>query len=342
MIIGPGTQNNPAFQPVIAAEGNKVAVAWMTCNAVVARVSNDKGQTWGPIRTLVEHAACDGDFIAAPNSIAIRGNRIAVEYTSFGIFGDGEENLIRTTNDFASFSDDEISSVRPSSGLRWLPERQRPREACRGFPGQRQGASSAARTEVNRSLGVGAVGAFGAEQFRLGRGAFACCSWAGLIGRLLLGRLGFASRMSTRIGTSLRNRTATAAISAPPMPIQNVEATASEKASWIPATICGMKWLDERLELFRDLGQDPGCPGRPCRSGRGVPPPCCAAWNWSMTCCGHSLRSQLNRDLLDQLAGEDGAGNGQADRPADLLEERQAASTRCRPPAATRRSGRSG
>ena len=34
----------------------------------------------GPIRTLVEHAACDGDFIAAPNSIAIEGDQIAVEY----------------------------------------------------------------------------------------------------------------------------------------------------------------------------------------------------------------------------------------------------------------------
>ena len=110
MIIGPGTPSNPAFQPVIAAAGNKVAVAWMTCDAVVARVSNDKGVTWGPIRTLIEHAACDGDFIAAPNSIAIRGSRIALEYTAAGIFGDGEENLIRTTNNFASFSDDQISS----------------------------------------------------------------------------------------------------------------------------------------------------------------------------------------------------------------------------------------
>jgi hypothetical protein len=110
MIIAPGTENNPAFQLSIAAAGDKVAVAWMNCDAVFARVSNDMGETWGPIRMLVEHAACDGDFIAAPNSIAIRGDRIAVEYTSFGIFGDGEENLIRTTNDFASFSDDQISA----------------------------------------------------------------------------------------------------------------------------------------------------------------------------------------------------------------------------------------
>jgi hypothetical protein len=108
-IIGPGTSEEPAFEPVIAAYGDKVAVAWMTCSAVVARVSNDNGATWGPIRTLVEHAACDGDFIAAPNSIAIRGSRIALEYSSAGIFGDGEENLIRTTSDFASFRDDMIA-----------------------------------------------------------------------------------------------------------------------------------------------------------------------------------------------------------------------------------------
>ena len=110
VIIGPGTPDEPAFQPVIAAYGDKVAVAWMTCDAVVARVSNDKGLTWGPIRTLVEHAACDGDFIAAPNSINIRGDRIAVEYSAFGIFGDGEEYLVRTQSDFASFQDDLISS----------------------------------------------------------------------------------------------------------------------------------------------------------------------------------------------------------------------------------------
>ena len=110
VVIGPGTVDEPAFQPVIAAAGDKVAVAWMTCSAVLARVSNNKGLTWGPIRTLVEHAACDGDFIAAPNSIAVRGDRIALEYTSFGIVGDGEENLIRTQSDFAAFQDDIISN----------------------------------------------------------------------------------------------------------------------------------------------------------------------------------------------------------------------------------------
>ena len=108
-VIGPGTPNNSANYAVIAAAGSKVAVSWMTCSAVVARVSNDHGQTWGPIRTLIEHAACGGDFIAVQNSIAIRGDRIAVAYGAAGIVGDGEVGLIRTNNDFASFSDDMIA-----------------------------------------------------------------------------------------------------------------------------------------------------------------------------------------------------------------------------------------
>ncbi len=109
MIIGPGTPDEPAFEPVIAAYGDKVAVAWMTCSGVVARVSNNNGATWGPIRTLVELGGCDGVFLA-PNSINIRGSRIALEYSAFGVVGDGDEYLIRTTSDFASFSDDLIAS----------------------------------------------------------------------------------------------------------------------------------------------------------------------------------------------------------------------------------------
>lgn len=108
-VIGPGTANNSAEGLMIAAAGNKVAVAWANCDAVYARVSNDQGQTWGPIRTLIEHAACDGDFIAYPLSIATRGGRIVVSYVAFGIVGDGEIGLIRTSNDLASFSDDQIA-----------------------------------------------------------------------------------------------------------------------------------------------------------------------------------------------------------------------------------------
>lgn len=108
-VIAPATVNDPASYAVIAAEGSKVAVAWFRCTALYARVSNDWGQTWGPIRKLLDTASCDGDFAAAPNSIAIDGNKIAMAYSAAGFFG-GEIALIRTTNDFASFTDDTITA----------------------------------------------------------------------------------------------------------------------------------------------------------------------------------------------------------------------------------------
>ena len=110
VILDDATRNDPAIQTVIAAAGDKVAVAWTRCDAVYARVSNDRGQTWGPIRELIGHAACGGDFFASPLSIAVNGRRIAVAYNAAGIVGNGEVGLIRTTNNFVNFSDDEISS----------------------------------------------------------------------------------------------------------------------------------------------------------------------------------------------------------------------------------------
>jgi len=109
-IIGNGTPNNPASYPVIAAAGDKVAVAWFRCGALWARVSNNRGRTWGPARKLIEHAACDGDFIAVQRSIAIHDGRIVVAYMAAGIVGDGEVGLFSTRTDFASFSDNQIAS----------------------------------------------------------------------------------------------------------------------------------------------------------------------------------------------------------------------------------------
>lgn len=108
-VIAPGTPDNPASYAVIAAAGDKVAVSWFKCGAIWARVSNDRGTTWGPARKIIRHAACGGDFIAVQQSIAIRDGRIVVAYTAAGIVGDGEVGLISTRNDFASFSDDMIA-----------------------------------------------------------------------------------------------------------------------------------------------------------------------------------------------------------------------------------------
>lgn len=107
-VIAPGTPNDSANGAVIAAEGDKVAVAWFRCDAVLARVSNDRGETWGPISTLVSHAACGGDFGAFQNSIAIHDGRIVVSYGAVGLFT-GFVGLVSTTNDFATFTDDIIA-----------------------------------------------------------------------------------------------------------------------------------------------------------------------------------------------------------------------------------------
>jgi hypothetical protein len=108
-VIAPATADDPASYAVIAAEGSKVAVVWFRCTSISARVSNDWGATWGPIQKLFDTASCDGDFAASPNSLAIDGNKIALAYSAAGFFG-GSIGLIRTTNDFASFSDVTITN----------------------------------------------------------------------------------------------------------------------------------------------------------------------------------------------------------------------------------------
>ncbi len=114
-IVAPGNPGDPASYAVIAASGDKVALAWFRCNALYARVSNNSGATWGPIRKLLDTASCDGDFAASVNSINIRGNRIVVTYNAASAFGGGQIGLFRTNNDFASFSDDPITTD-------WQPE----------------------------------------------------------------------------------------------------------------------------------------------------------------------------------------------------------------------------
>jgi hypothetical protein len=109
-VIAPASTNNPASYAVVAADGNKVAVSWFRCGGIFARVSNDQGATWGPIRKLIDAASCDGDFAAAPNSIAVEGDRIVVTYSAASAFGGAWVGLFRTTNDFATFSDDPITN----------------------------------------------------------------------------------------------------------------------------------------------------------------------------------------------------------------------------------------
>jgi hypothetical protein len=106
-VLTNATPGDSASSAVIASERDKVAVAWFRCDGIYARVSNDRGLTWGPKRSILSHAACDGDFGASPRSIAVRGSRIVVTYSAFSLT-DGWDGIISTTNDFASFSDKRI------------------------------------------------------------------------------------------------------------------------------------------------------------------------------------------------------------------------------------------
>ena len=101
-VIGSGITSNKAADTVIAAAGDKVAVAWFRCNAIYARVSNDRGAHWGPVRKLIQHQACTGDFGAIPMSIAIHGNKIVVTYLAFGLGSPGWVGVFRTADDFAT------------------------------------------------------------------------------------------------------------------------------------------------------------------------------------------------------------------------------------------------
>jgi hypothetical protein len=109
-VVAPGSPGNPASYAAIAVDGDKVAVTWFKCGGIFARVSNDAGANWGPIRKLIDAASCDGDFAAAPNSIAVDGDRVVVAYSAASAFGGGWIGLFRTTTDFASFSDDPITN----------------------------------------------------------------------------------------------------------------------------------------------------------------------------------------------------------------------------------------
>ena len=99
--LGSGTGARPASLPVIAADGARVVVAWTRCGDTQARVSNDSGATWGPVRTL-RHGACGSESGSVPTGAAILGDRIAVTLANIG---PDSERVVRTRNGFASFTD---------------------------------------------------------------------------------------------------------------------------------------------------------------------------------------------------------------------------------------------
>jgi hypothetical protein len=106
VVIGGGTTGEPIYDAVIAAAGDRVAVAWGRCNNLFTRVSDDGGASWGPVRSPFG-GGCIEDFFPSPTSINLRGNRIALTYHAFGLFGPPAFHLIRTTDEFMGADPDD-------------------------------------------------------------------------------------------------------------------------------------------------------------------------------------------------------------------------------------------
>jgi len=110
IVIGNGRSNNSADYALVAAEGSKVAVAWFKCGGLFVRVSNDHGATWDPAHKITHVNSCESDLAEGWSSVAIDGGRIIAVYVAAGAFGGGFVDLVDTTTDFASYSDDTILS----------------------------------------------------------------------------------------------------------------------------------------------------------------------------------------------------------------------------------------
>ena len=109
-VIADATANNSADGALVDADGSKVVVAWSRCGGLFARVSNDYGETWGPIRKLLRNDSCGGDFAAGWSSIAVDGDRIAAVWVGLSAFGGGSQKLLETTTDFANVERSDLGS----------------------------------------------------------------------------------------------------------------------------------------------------------------------------------------------------------------------------------------
>jgi len=100
--LGAKRISKAGYRPVIAAAGDTVVVAWQASNnGVKARVSHDRGATWGPKRSV---AGPIEDAALSTLSIAVRGSRIVLAYALEGCsfappFECSSREYLATTND---------------------------------------------------------------------------------------------------------------------------------------------------------------------------------------------------------------------------------------------------
>jgi hypothetical protein len=103
-VIGDGTNRCYSETPVIVADGATVAVAWTRNSGLFARVSSNRGTTWGPPR-IVTHVGCRAlvDGYQSATGIAARGSHMAIAVESCG-FGYCTTGFYATRDLFAHAS----------------------------------------------------------------------------------------------------------------------------------------------------------------------------------------------------------------------------------------------
>jgi len=101
--VGSGTSAFPTYEPSIDADGNRVALIWGRCANTYARVSSDAAASWGPVRAIEDDFGCNvEDAFSGPNSIAVRGARLAAVYNISGIPNASIDFLVTSSHGFAS------------------------------------------------------------------------------------------------------------------------------------------------------------------------------------------------------------------------------------------------
>lgn len=101
--------------PQIAAYGRRVVVVWTSkCGAIKGRVSTDRGDTWGPIRTIKNQECAEDQPSLIAEKVVIRpgDHAILVGYSKFlgGLKGPSEtaHRLSVNSSDYASSSFDTL------------------------------------------------------------------------------------------------------------------------------------------------------------------------------------------------------------------------------------------
>jgi hypothetical protein len=110
VVVGSGSNSQPATDPQSGSFNQRVVVAWTRCADVFARVSTNGGSSWQATRLLRDYP-CPSEVGGVPGSAAVRTQAIAIGY---GYFAEAteRERIVTTSNGFATKRNANITSGR--------------------------------------------------------------------------------------------------------------------------------------------------------------------------------------------------------------------------------------